>query len=251
MIDNQTRQAIKELIENVIERKLARYQAETEYKPFFEAIFSKDVILQASLMQSLYTTFGMSIYEQMAKILAQSVGIECQTQFELLGEMNDDARLLIDTLCENSIGDEYSKAGEIELIRDVIKPGTANVHPDSTVDVFMRNENGVEFYIDITTVKLNKKGVRALRRKMLVWTALRLSQNPDAVIHTYIGVPYNPYFPEEYSRSFVRNYSYREEVLVQEDLWKLFAGYDVFDDLVDIFSEVGASMKEQIDTFLG
>lgn len=247
----ETRNKIKNLILNTINSKLEKYTAETSYRPYFSALFDDSVVLQASIIQSLYTSFGMSIYEQIALILAEDNGFGAKRQYPLKGSLNDDTRLLIDEICYNPIG-TYTKQQEVEEIRRTIVRGDASKHPDSTVDVYLRDpEDDLITLIDITTVKPNKKESRALRRKLLVWTALAFSQDSTINVNTYIGLPYNPYYPEEYSRSFVWDNCQRDEVLVQNDLWKVFAGYDVFTELLEIFSEVGVEMKSEIRRFLG
>lgn len=85
---------------------------------------------------------------------------------------------------------------------------------------------------------------------MLIWTALHLSQNKNTNLKTYIGIPYNPYYPNPYKRSFVWDNCHKTEVLVQEDLWSMFAGEDVFEELIAAFKVVGKEMKVEIDQFL-
>lgn len=84
MLD-QTKREIKEIIVNVITKKANEYAAETEYKPFFTALFDKKTIEVGSIIQSLYTSFGMSVYEQIAVVLARSAGYEAHRQYTLKG----------------------------------------------------------------------------------------------------------------------------------------------------------------------
>lgn len=245
-----TRSQIKELVRRTILNKIKKYKAESEYRPFFQSIFDKRTIRLASIVQSLYTSFGMSIYEQLAIILATDAGFVARRQYKLLGSINDESRILISKLCEQSISTELTKSEEVELIRESSTIGSANKTPISTVDVYLRDENECEYFIDITTVKLNKKGTRALREKMLKWAAMRFSQEPEATVKTFIGIPYNPYFPNQYNRSFVLDNCHSEEILVQNEFWALFAGYDVFDELIEIFNEVGKELESEISSFL-
>ncbi len=251
MIPAKARLAIKDLVLDKIRSKLEEYAAETDYKPFFESIFSKEVVLKASLMQSIYTSFGMSIYEQMAIILAESAGYKASRQYKVLGTIDDETRLHIDHICDQPIG-TYTKAEEVALIRDMVRPGKPEEDPDSTVDVYIKRPDGVEILCDITSVKPNKKGTRAMRQKLLEWTAMRYSVNRNAKIETYIGIPYNPYHPQEYNRSYVvQNAHYPDEVLVQEVLWAKFSGQDCFAELVGIFEEVGMEMEMEIARLFG
>lgn len=230
-----------------IEDKLNNYCSETEYKPFFSAIFNEKTIAQASIMQSLYTSFGMSIYEQMAVILARGAGYQVSRQYVLLGSIDQETETLILGLCDDSIRNP-DKNTDIEKVRQSIKAGPPKKDNESIVDVFIKDNDNTEVYVDITTVKPNIKEFRALRRKMLRWCALRFSQNPDVKIETYIGIPYNPYHPNSYDR-FPHCYDPEGDILVQNELWQRFAGYDVFNELLEICCSVGVTMRGSIDSF--
>jgi hypothetical protein len=238
------------LIRSTIINKIKKYEAESNYRPFFQALFDENVIRQASIVQSLYTTFGMSIYEQMAVLLAKNAGFHAERQYDLLGSINDDTTILISKICEQKISRNQTKSDELEMIRESSSLGPANKTSISRVDVYLCDDNKNEYFIDITTTKLNKKSSRTLRKKMLEWAAIRFSQIPDAQVKTYIGIPYNPYHPHQYNRSFVIDNCHPGDILVQNDLWALCAGYDVFDELIEIFNDVGQELKSNISGFL-
>ena len=193
---SETKKAIKELVLEAIRKKIQDYSRESIYVPFFESLFDKKTIVSASIVQSLYTTFGMSMYEQIALILCKEAGYFAKRQYDLLGEIDDGTEILIRNILDKP---RNTKRDEIEEIRKGIKKGSAKKHSESVVDVFLRN-NVSEIYIDIKTVKPNLDGFKGMRRKMLEWVALRLSQDRNAKIDVFIGIPYNPYFPEDYNR---------------------------------------------------
>jgi hypothetical protein len=232
----------------VLDAKLRDYAAETDYKPFFEALFSKEAIVSASVLQSCYTTFGMSLYEQIAVVLAKSNDWEANRQYSLLGSVDEATETLIHQICNAS--DAPNKLRDIEFIRKNIKKGPPLKDKESIVDVFVRKADGTEMYVDITTVKGNLKEFRALRRKMLRWCALRFSQNPQVKIQTYIGIPYNPYHPEKYTRWTSVECDPVHDMLVQNDLWNAFAGEEVFEDLLGVFSEVGRVYREHLQKLI-
>lgn len=239
---------IKELIKTKINSKLNKYKSETDRKPFFEALFDRSVIIQASIMQSLYTSFGMSIYEQIAVILANTYGYHAERQYALTGSIDPLTEALILEICTR---DEPDKLSEIEEIRNCVQPDNhLSQDPERVVDVYLEKADNQEVYIDITTVKPNLKEFRTLRRKLLRWCALRFSTDRNANVSTYIGLPYNPYDPEPYERWTANELDHQYDLLVQEDLWKEFTGVDVYSDLLSAFQEVGLEMKERIDQFL-
>lgn len=239
---------IGELISTKISEKLRDYEAETEYKPFFDAIFGKETITLASMMQSLYTSFGMSIYEQMAVILANGAGYKAERQYDLKGNIDKRTESLITRICDDP-DRTPNKVEEMKLIRKSIVRASPRQDLEQRVDVFVINHKGEEIYVDITTVKPNIKEFRALRRKMLRWCALRFSRDPNAKIKTCIGIPYNPYHPEKYER-WSQCYDIKQDILVQNDLWRTFAGYDVFEELIEVFKQIGNDLRKEVSEFL-
>lgn len=247
-----TSQKIEKLLINVINKKIKNYESETDYRPFIEALIEKKLITIGSKIHSMNTSLGMSIYEQIAIILGtEEAGYIVKKQYKLEGCIDDNTELLIKTFCFDS--HTPNKKQEIEIIRKNVIKGTAKKHKQGTVDVFIKKPNGEEVYIDIASGKMNKKEFESLRAKMLRWCALRLSQDSTVNIKTCIGIPFNPYYPEPYQRWTSNDCDVKEELLIQENLWKEFSGgEDVFEELIEIFKKVGnnESLKKEISNFL-
>ena len=251
------RQQIKQLISQTLRNKLHNYNPETDHKPFFQAIFNEKQIFTASLIQSFYTTFGMSIYEQIAVILANSAGFYAERQYNLLGEIDQNTEQLIEahwqnlkTCLKNGQHVNCSKRNELDMVYNSIQPGRPVVDGDSTVDVYIRTPNGIEYFIDITTVKNNLKSFEALKLKMIRWIGLRLSTNHEARFNTLIALPYNPYYPAPYFRWNATILDGTNDILIQEEFWN-FVGNDnnTYTELIEIFQEVGQELHNEIDDF--
>jgi hypothetical protein len=146
---------IKKLITRVISDKLEKYEQETVSSPFFSALFSEKSVKLASLMQSFYTSLGMSVYEPMAVILVREAGFHAERQFKILGEIDSDTENLITKLhLELKRSTPANKSRETEAIRNSIKQGRALVDPDCIADVFVRKPTGEEYYFDITSARV-------------------------------------------------------------------------------------------------
>ena len=137
---------------------------------------------------------------------------------------------------------------QTEEIRNRIRKGQANFDPDSTVDLFVKIGQ-TENYFDITSVKPNMKEFVALKLKLLRWTALRLSQDKNAQVFTRLAIPYNPYHPQPYERWTLKGlYDLGNgEVLVGEDFWNFVASDNIYNELLDVFQEVGQELRVEID----
>ena len=245
-----TRNKIAELLATKVREKLRAYKPETVHMPFHHRLFGKDRYAMFSFIQSMNTTFGMSIWEQVAIILAQDTGSSANRQYKLLGE--------IDRETEEFVRDIHHKLregntnpdmiGQAEEIRSRIRKGQARLDPDSTVDLFVKIGQA-ENYFDITSVKPNMKEFVALKLKLLRWTALRLSQDKNAQVFTRLAIPYNPYHPQPYERWTLKGLYDLEngEVLVGEEFWNFVASDNIYNELLDVFQEVGQELKIEID----
>jgi hypothetical protein len=151
--------------------------------------------------------------------------------------------------CINRKGESatYKKNGN-KTDQKANKKGEAKVDPDSVVDLFVRIGKE-ENYFDITSAKPNMKEFVALKLKLLRWIALRLSQNKKAKVFTRLAIPYNPYHPEPYERWTLKGLYDLEagEILVGEEFWNFVASDNIYEELLDVFQEVGEELRSEID----
>ena len=245
---------LKSILVSSIQDKIRRYSPETESKPFFEAIFSKKAVSLASLIQSFYTSFGTSIYEQMAVLLAsKNAGYLAEKQYVLLGKIDQKTETLINNIHLEILKKKTSgsKEKQTEQIRNNIVKGSLEKDPESIVDVFIKTPAGQEFYFDVTSVKPNIKEFRTLKKKLLRWVALRLSADKSAKVNTALAIPYNPYYPEPYRRWTATNLFDTSELYVGPDFWNFVAGEEVYEELLDIFRDVGKDLRSILDRVVG
>jgi len=246
----ETKDKIAELLKKTVRDKLSTYQPETVHMPFHHRLLGKDRYAMFSFIQSMNTTFGMSIWEQIAVVLAKGANNYAERQYKLLGEIDEETERLINEIHYKLRKGEITsnKTSEVEQIRKKIKKGQAKVDPDSVVDLFA-NIEGTENYFDITSAKPNMKEFVALKLKLLKWIALRLSQDKNVQVFTRLAIPYNPYHPEPYERWTLKGLYDLEngEVLVGEEFWNFVATDNIYDELLDIFQEVGRELAIEID----
>lgn len=249
-LSTKTETDIAELLKTTVMGKLKKYHPETGHMPFHHRLLGKDRYAMFSFIQSMNTTFGISIWEQIAVILANDAGNYAQRQYKLLGEIDEETEKVISEIYYDLRKGQIAtnKIDEIEQIKRAIKEGQPKADPDSVVDVFVKVED-TENYIDITTAKPNMKDFVALKLKLLRWTALRLSQDKNVRVFTRLAIPYNPYYPEPYERWTLRGLYDLEngEILVGEEFWNFVANDDIYDELLDVFQEVGEQLRMEID----
>ncbi|MGQ9701821.1 MAG: TdeIII family type II restriction endonuclease [bacterium] len=68
-LPSKTVKEISELLRTTVIEKLRTYQPESVHMPFHHRLLGKDRYAMFSFIQSMNTTFGMSIWEQVGVIL--------------------------------------------------------------------------------------------------------------------------------------------------------------------------------------
>jgi hypothetical protein len=136
-----------------------------------------------SFLQSLNTTFGISIYEPVAMELAKINFKEVHTQFKLGSVTTHDAQNEIQKIMNHfSFGGEVNKVEETERIRAVAQSGAENKLKAVKVDLFLVSKEDEVFMFDLKTVKPNKGDFISYKRNMLEWLASYFYQNPKAKV---------------------------------------------------------------------
>ena len=238
------------LIETV-SSKLENYNPETSYMPFHFNLIGKDIYALFSFIQSLNTTFGTSIWEQLGVLLASDKGKQAERQYKLSGSIDDDTELLIrkhvDQLRLGYI--IPNKQEEKNIIKNSIKPGNNTISdPDRVVDLFVKNKDNSEEYYDITSAKPNMKEFATRKTELLRWVALRDSININVSVETMLGIPYNPYYPKPYERWTGHGlYDLKHELFVGADLWNHLYDEDIYDELLEVFKDTGDQLRPLIE----
>lgn len=249
-LSRKIRQEIVRLLTKTVREKLRTYQPETIHMPFHHRLLGKDRYAMFSFIQSMNTTFGISIWEQVAVILAEGTGNYAERQYKLLGEIDESTGKIISEIHYKLRKGQIvaNKKDEVECIRREIKKGQAKVDPDSVVDLFVKIKVE-ENYFDITSAKPNMKEFVALKLKLLRWTALKLSQDNNATVVTRLAIPYNPYYPEPYERWTLKGLYDLDngEILVGEEFWNFVASDNIYEELLDVFQEVGEELRSEVD----
>ncbi len=240
---------ITETIKACLRAKFLKYKPETDNMPFHYRLLGKDRMALFSFIQSLNTTFGVSIYEPVAKELAKEKFREVHTQYRLGKVITDAAQNEIQRIMNDlSVGGDVDKAEETERIRKVAQKGFHNILKSVKVDLFLVSQSDEIFMFDLKTVKPNKGDFISYKRNMLEWLAVYFFQYPNAIVNTLISIPYNPYEPEPYKRWTMKGMlDLKKEVMVADEFWNFLAGEGTYDKLLDCFEQAGIELRLEID----
>ena len=257
VISERLRNEIEAHLIHMIDKKLENYQRETKSVPFLERMLGSHRIANYSLVHSISTTLGISAYEQIAEIIANANPeiAEVERQHSLIGHLGSDTILLIEAIIEDlrNSSREPNCEDEAREIFDSISFTNPENKRSEKVDLFIKMANGSEFYFDLKTTKPNKSSSESDKKRMLIWLALRMSQesihgeltNP---ITTAIAMPYNPYEPRPYSRWTTRTlYEIGKDLLVGKEFWDMLGGDGTYCELLEVFKNTGLKKYHEIE----
>jgi len=242
---------IEQLLKQQIRRKLVKYSPETNNMPFHMRLLGKDRMALFSFIQSINTTLGTSVFEQVAAVIAKPHFRKAINQF---GDFNSTISLESQTVIQQIVDDlraakcKPDKPHEIAKILSVAQNGALKNVKRPRIDLFLEANDGTEYYFDLKTAKPNMDEIVGFKRKMLEWVAIRGAINPKPKIYTGLAIPYNPYEPEPYARwTFQGMFDLPNEIKVAEEFWNFLGGDNTYDQLLGVFEKVGVDLRPEID----
>ncbi len=243
---------IKTVLKTSLRNKFAKYNPETKHMPFHTYLLGKDRMALFSFIQSLNTTFGVSVFEPVAIVLAEPYFKYAKTRVDVYEFISEGAEREIQSIMDRLLTAERDpdRTQELEMLRKVCRTGKLKKKKLTKVDIWLQSENDELFLIDMKTTKPNIGGFKEFKRTLLEWTAAELAKNQDAKVHAIIGIPYNPYEPKPYARWTIRGMlDISQELLVAEELWDFLGGNGTYNKLLKCFEEVGIELRSEIDEY--
>jgi len=245
------KQNIEEIIINCLRNKFKNYKPESSNMPFHYRLLGRDRMALYSFIQSLNTTFGTSIFEPVAVALAKNKFAKAQSQYFVGDKISESCQKTIQDIINNlTVGTLPNKNKEIELIRESVNTGKINNIKTVKADLFMEDEQGVQYLIDLKTAKPNISNFKDFKRTLLEWVGIALTNNPNLEINTLIAIPYNPYEPQPYERWTIKGMlDDKYELMVGKEFWDFIGGDGAYEEILDCFESAGIKMRPEIDEY--
>lgn len=246
---------IEKNIEIYLRNRFLNYKAETNYMPFQKAIVGERYRGIYSFTHSVSTKLGMGVYEQTAKLIAQASGMtQVDTQYKIPFSITSETDQKIHQIWQSMKREK--KENNTKIISNEIKNFSAKGDAseddeDRVVDFTFRDKKNNLYFIDITSPKPNIKEFDALKLKLLRWIAIAHANYEFNDFKALLAMPYNPYYPHEYSRfSGVKMCDFENDIIVGSDFWDLVAGNKIYDDLIDIHNSIGIKLRTELEEIM-
>ena len=253
-LTNQQKSYIQQVIINSLQDKFRNYRPESTFMPFHFRLLGKDRMALYSFIHSLNTRFGASIFEPVAKSLAQLNFAGAELQQTAGVQISSEAQRVIQNIMDNlaTAIAMPNKPEEIQAIKAVCRQGEMKTVKPTKIDLKVTGHDNTIYLFDIKTVKPNSGEFKGFKRTLLEWVAIELAINPAANIHTLIAIPYNPYEPQPYNRWTMRGMlDLEHELKVADEFWDFLGGQGAYLDLLDCFERAGIELRPEIDTYFG
>lgn len=203
-----------------------------------------------SLIGGLETSFGTTVWEPIAKDIAQYYGftvideniLEPKPFPEELSALINELKLLREHKGP-SISMEYCKSRLIKLCKGSKFDISEFVEPPAGkgVDVYLQKDDH-EYVFDIKTVQPNVGDGQRYNEQLIRWYAYRYAANPNIMIDAYIAFPYNPHTKDFWEKTKNKIYPLApgKDALVADEFWGFLSEGNVkTEDIWSIFQELG------------
>ena len=233
----ETKEQIREIILECVNNTIIRISSNSTFRPFHEALLSKELINAAAFERSFSTSFGQGPVEKISQIVAVENGGTVVRQKETMVNVYKGAVDQIDRIMSDLRGGirkpDWKK--EVKTILAVTK-GDTDVRRVIS-DLYIKNGD-LETYISIKTVKPNLDQTEIAKKDMLLLKA----HDPKCV--TYFGLFYNPGGPNRADYNWTMPFKlfnmHKDEcVLIGEDYWDTLGGKGTYESLIEVFKDVG------------
>ena len=249
----------KEQIKNVedvlklsLRNKFQEYKPEADTKPFQARLLGKDRLALYAFIHSLNTNFGTTVFEPVAKVIAEKMFDKVEIQVKAPKAISSEAQIVIQNIMDNLISGVVSpnKKEEIIKIEKVAKLGKIKNVKLTKVDIYLETKDSI-YMIDLKAAKPNFGEFKGFKRTLLEWTAAQyLEKTTKKNLVTMIAIPYNPYEPEAYNRWTMKGMiDINNELKVADEFWDFLGGKNTYKDLLGCFERVGIELRDEIDSY--
>ena len=255
MISNTTRAEIKGFLEGFIHgmvmehktptrkasdiRPTRSYSAKGDIKPFHEALLPEGILKINEFERSFSTKLGKT-FEECARLISKEHYAQAIRGYRTEGKVSLEAIRIIEAsvswIDNNGMARPYP-----DIVNEVLNAkGPPEVTRPKICDLYLQDTSGNEVFFEIKSPQPNKGQCLEVADRFLTIHAFRQAGPPR--VNTYYAMAYNPYGVDKaaYKWSFGTRYlDINNEVLMGKEFWDFIASPGTYEELLEIYHEVG------------
>ncbi|MHA1407176.1 MAG: TdeIII family type II restriction endonuclease [Candidatus Heimdallarchaeaceae archaeon] len=266
LLNVDTQRAIKNHLRNFLQSKIETYQDpekwnEEEFKlgkPFNDALIPARFWFIPKFLHSLRTTLGQNCIENIAEYIAKQFSDEATIQKRIEkpipSKQKHKIQQIVDELYLSSKdarkrGQARSPNWSAEL-NEILSIKDTNEELDTVIaDLYMRRGDQ-EYFFELKSSKPNKGEVKVAK-----YNLLRIQAMYKGRVHTFFAMYDNPWIERSlYRHSFTKlifDVENSPAVLIAKEFWDFIGTKGVYEEVIDLFREVGLEYRDKIYELLG
>ena len=235
---------IKEWAKNLADRfaqRISVVDGDTEsHQPFHDALFPPDSRNTIKFERSFSTGLG-TLFEQCAVIIATPNFDVVERQHVTKGLIPKGVlkqiSLTVNSTDQNKRIENYTR--ETKYMAELASQSDTDTDfAKVTSDLYLR-KNSRETFFELKAPKPNKGQCQRMLQDSLYIHGILKKSPPE--VNTYVGMAYNPFGESSnYTYGIAKRYlDIKRQVMVGKTFWEFLGGPNTYEQLLDIFIEVG------------
>jgi|FaiFalDrversion3_1042247.scaffolds.fasta_scaffold12391_1 hypothetical protein len=251
---------LKQFVEGLIQETVRRrYNRDTEealpsgrgtIKPFHEAILPSRVRAVSEFERSFSTRLG-STFEACAQIIAAQYHKHAQRGYKLQASVSRRAleEVNMQIRAFESMATQAQRLRFDDMVAAVLSKASNDdtVELSITADLYILRHDGTELFFEIKSPQPNKGQCLEVTQRLLRIHLAR--QKPRPQVQAYFAMPYNPYgnLRSDYQWGHAKNYTpFEDAVRIGEEFWSMVGTDSTYQELLQIYAEVGQECERAI-----
>jgi len=253
-LSEKTRKEIEKILHDFVNDVILRVKTDPNVKydpvsyakerPFYAALLPEGIIKVSKFERSFSTSLGQTVFERIAEIIGKDVYGEAKRTYRTIGAITQGELDYIERLLRE-LEFRGDTPREANWEREINELYSSQAGPKKTIevisDLFIKSSKK-EMYFEIKSSKPNADQSKVSKEKLLKLQALR-----GYNLETYYAFPDNPYGSKEnYKWPHPKRYFQMDDincVLMGKDFWDYLGGKGTWEELIEIFKQVGKSKK--------
>ncbi|MEK7729516.1 MAG: TdeIII family type II restriction endonuclease [candidate division KSB1 bacterium] len=272
-ISATTREKIKGFLEGFIQGLINEYKSRTppridpksylsqaspegRLKPFHAAIIPPELLRINAFERSFSTRLG-STFEECARLIALEHHAEAHRGYNVGGKISLSALNEIEkqiAVFEHATAAGKSRPSLQQMIKAVLAARRQTDLQDRVfrADLYIYALDGSKLFFEMKSPMPNKGQCLEVTQRILRFHLLHGQARPK--VKAYFAMAYNPYGPNrsDYRWAYARNYMpFDQAVLLGREFWEVVGGPNIYEELLEIYQEVGREKGKGIIDALG
>lgn len=230
---------------------LKQRSSDGRLKPFHQAIIPPELMHLSVFERSFSTRLG-STFEECARLIALQFHHDAQRGYRLSGKISQSALQEI----ERQVSLFEHASSHRPAMHEMVEAVLAARRSDDLVplrlvaDLWVQRHDGTQLFFEIKSPMPNKGQCLEVTQRLLRVHLITGEQRPQ--VAGYFAMAYNPYGAShsDYRWTYATSYMpFEDAVLIGEEFWSLVGAEGVYEELLEIYQQVGqARAKYILDT---